>query len=62
MIEKTLQVVREAGKPVSVDYVAKRLGVNWQTARTLLLLLACKGKLRLVDTTKGWVFTLPGKL
>ena len=54
---KALQIVKHAGKPVSVNYVAKELGVNWQTARTILLLLVSEGKVKLVDTMKSWVFT-----
>jgi len=53
-----LEVVREAGVPVSIDYVAHHLGVSWHTARSILLRLAVKGKLKMIDTTKGPVFAL----
>ena len=53
---QVLKVVREAGVPVSIDYVAHHLGVSWHTARSILLRLAVKGKLKMIDTTKGPVF------
>ena len=55
---KALELIREAGMPVSIDYVARSLGVSWQTARTILLYLVIKGKLKMIDTTKGPVFIL----
>ena len=55
---KALEHIREAGMPVSVDYVARSLGVSWQTARTILLYLVIKGKLKMMDTTKGPVFII----
>jgi ribosomal protein S25 len=54
--DKVLQIVKYAGKPVSVNYIAKELKVNWSTARAILLLLVSEGKLKLIDTTKSWVF------
>jgi len=53
---EVLKIVKEAGRAVSVDYVAYHLGVSWGTARALLLGLAAKGKLKMIDTTKGPVF------
>jgi len=55
---RALELIREAGMPVSIDYVARRLGVSWQTARGILLYLTIKGKLKIMDTTKGPVFAL----
>jgi Mn-dependent DtxR family transcriptional regulator len=57
LMDKVLEIVGQAGKPVSIDYVAHHLGVSWHTARGLLLELAIKGKLKVIDTTKGYIFT-----
>ena len=56
---KALKIVKEAGRAVSVDYVAYHLGVSWGTARALLLKLAAKGLLESIETTYGMVFRLP---
>ena len=57
---KTLQLIKRAGKPVSVSYVAEKLGVHWQTARAILLLLAAEGYLEPIETTKSFIFVLRG--
>jgi len=54
--EAVKRVVAEAEKPVSIDYVAHQLGINWQTARAALLNLALKRQLIAVETTKSFVF------
>ena len=56
LMDKTLEIVEKAGKPVSIDYVAYNLGTSWHVARALLLELVAKGKLRMIDTTKGYIF------
>jgi len=57
---KVEEIVEKAGKPVSIDYVAYHLGVSWHTARALLLELATQGRLKAIETTKGYVF-VPGE-
>lgn len=56
LMDKTMEIVESAGKPVSIDYVAYHLGISWHSARALLLELVAKGKLRMIDTTKSYVF------
>jgi len=59
---KVLEVIRKAGIPVSIDYVAHQIGVSWHTARSILLKLAAEGKVKAINTTKSFVFALPGML
>lgn len=57
LIERTIQVIEEASpKPVSIDYVSKRLSLSWGTARALLFQLALEAKLQATKTTSGWIF------
>jgi hypothetical protein len=56
--ERALAAIAEAGKPVSVDYVAHSTGLAWHQARALLFRLVAEDKLSMLDTTKSWVFFL----
>jgi predicted ArsR family transcriptional regulator len=58
-MDRALELVKKAGKPVSIDYVAYHLGVSWHTARTYLFELVAQGKLKAIVTTRGYVF-VPG--
>lgn len=53
---KALGLVQANRLAVSVEFVAKKLGVSWGTARNLLLELALDGKVAAEKTTKAWVF------
>jgi predicted ArsR family transcriptional regulator len=53
--QKAIDIV-SVGMPVSIDYVAHRLGVGWNTAKAILLELALAGKLEAEKTTKSWIF------
>jgi len=53
---KALTSISDAGKPVSVDYVAHATGLAWHQARSLLFRLVAEGKISMLDTTKSWVF------
>jgi len=57
LMDRALEIVEKAGKPVSIDYVAYHLGVSWHSARALLLELVAMGKLKMIDTTKSYIFT-----
>ncbi|MEM2370757.1 MAG: FaeA/PapI family transcriptional regulator [Candidatus Bathyarchaeia archaeon] len=59
---KVLEIIEKAGKPVSIEYVAYHLGVSWHVARALLLELAAEGKIKMIDTTKSFVFSVPEKV
>lgn len=58
--EQVLQVLREVQIPVSIDYVAQRLGISWGTARAILLNMTIEGKLKSQKTTKSLIFSLNG--
>lgn len=58
-VERIITVVEAAGIPVSVDYVATNLNMNWASARAVLLQLSLEGRLKAVKTTKSWIFFLP---
>jgi hypothetical protein len=58
LLQGILKVIQDARMPVSVEYVAANLGLNWATTRTLLLELSLGGYLRATKTTKSWIFTL----
>jgi len=57
LMDKAAEIVEGAGKPVSIDYVAYRLSISWHVARALLLELAARGRLKMIDTTRGILFT-----
>lgn len=61
VLEKVLEILKQAKIPVSVDYVAKNVGVGWGTARGFLFELALQGEIIAEKTTKSWVFRLPQK-
>ncbi|GAI10115.1 unnamed protein product [marine sediment metagenome] len=56
--KETLEVIRKAEMPVSIQYVANHVNVAWHQARSQLFKLAMEGKIKAVDTTKSWVFYL----
>lgn len=56
--EKTIQILKDCNKPVSISYVAYNLKVCWSTARGLLLKMSLDGKIRAVETTRGFFFSL----
>jgi len=57
LMDKALEIVGKADKLISIDYVAYHLGVSWHVARALLLELVARGKLKMIDTTRGILFT-----
>jgi predicted ArsR family transcriptional regulator len=57
--KRALEIIVNAGMPVSIDYVAYNLKTTWPTARALLFKLASQGKVKAVKTTKSWIFTIP---
>ena len=54
--KQTLKLVNAAHLPVTVDYVATQCHVAWDTARALLLGLACQKKITATKTMKSWIF------
>jgi ribosomal protein S25 len=53
-----VDVLRQANMPVSVDFIAEKLGVAWGTARAILLSLSVQGVVVMTKTTKSFIFTL----
>ena len=60
--EKTKSEVKEYIKtldmPFSIQDIAKRFNIAWNTAKALLLELALEGEIKATKTTKSYVFTL----
>jgi len=56
-VGKVLHLIESTEMPVSVDFVARNLGLNWSTARALLMQLSLEGKLVAEKTTKSWIFS-----
>ena len=50
--------IATASFPVGIDYVAKKIGCNWGTARAILFNLMIDGRIRGQKTALGWVFFL----
>ena len=59
--KKIIQVIEEAGMPVSIQYVAYHVKVSWHTVRAILLKLAAEGKIKAMNTTKSWIFFIEKK-
>ncbi len=61
-IEKTKREIKEYIKtlnmPFTVQDIAKRFNIAWNTAKALLLELALEGEIKAMKTTKSYVFTL----
>ena len=53
---KVVKLIKAAGMPVSVEYIAHSLDIAWATARGILLELALKRKIIAEKTTKSWIF------
>lgn len=47
--------------PVSVEFVAQKLGIGWGTARAILLNLAIQGRVKMEKTTKSLIFSINEK-
>ena len=58
IVSKAMRAIRDAGMPVSIDYVAHNTGLAWHQARALLFKMALDGKVSMLTTTKGHVFSL----
>ena len=60
--EKTKREVKEYIKtlnmPFTVQDIAKRFNISWNTAKALLLELALEEEIKAVKTTKSYIFTL----
>ncbi len=59
--EQAMNLLKSAGTPCSISYVAKQLGIAWVTARALLLRLALEGKIKSQKTTTSFVFWINEK-
>ena len=55
-LQRVLEVVKNAGKPVSIEYVAYNTSISWATMKAILFRLVADGKLTALDTTKSWIF------
>ena len=57
-LQKVMEVIRAADKPVSIEYVSYNVKISWPTVKAILFRLVADGKLSALDTTKSWVFSL----
>jgi len=57
---RVLAAMRKVGKPVSIDYIAHETGLSWHTARAVLFKLAAEGRIKVLETTKSWIFLVEG--
>lgn len=55
--QKALEIVSGSRIPIDPEFVSKRVGIAWGTARFILLELALEGKVRATKTSKSWVFS-----
>jgi len=53
---KAVELLERKKMPLSVGYVAFHLKITWQTARGLLLKMSLGGKIRALETSKGYMF------
>jgi DNA-binding GntR family transcriptional regulator len=53
---KILEIVESAEEPVTIDDIARQLGINWHLARALLLELDAYAELKAIKTERGWAF------
>jgi hypothetical protein len=53
-----INLMRETGIPVDVEFVAQKLAIGWGTARAILLNLVVEGKVHMEKTTKSFIFLL----
>jgi hypothetical protein len=56
--EKAIQILKDYGKPASIGYVAHNLKVCWTTARGLLFKMSLAGKIRAIETSRGFFFAI----
>ena len=60
--EKTKSEVKEYIKtldmPFSIQDIAKKFDISWNTAKAILLELALEGEVKATKTTKSYVFTV----
>jgi len=54
--EEIRRYIRTRRTPFSVNDIAKKFNISWNTARTILLELALEGEVEAVKTTKSYVF------
>jgi hypothetical protein len=57
--EKVLAVLKASNMPCGIEYVGKKTGVPWVTARGALMDLALQGRVSIIRTQHGLLFTLP---
>jgi len=60
--EQIIKIMTVTQIPCDIEYVAKNVHMAWGTARSILLSLVIKGKIKCQNTTKGWIFWVEGEL
>ena len=54
------EYIRTLSKPFSVNDIAKKFDISWNTAKSILLELALEGEVNLMKTTKSYIFIPKG--
>ena len=58
--KKIREFLKQQKQPFSVNDVAKEFNISWTTARAILLELALEGEVKVMKTTKSYVFIPKG--
>jgi DNA-binding GntR family transcriptional regulator len=56
--QRTIEMMKKVGQPISIDWLAHNLGVGWGTARGILMNMALKRQIQALKTTKSFIFIL----
>ncbi len=58
--EEIIRFIKQQKEPFSVNDVAKEFNISWTTSRAILLELALEGEVKVMKTTKSYVFIPKG--
>ena len=58
--EEIRRFIKQQKQPFSVNDVAKEFNISWTTSRAILLELALEGEVKVMKTTKSYVFIPKG--
>jgi hypothetical protein len=56
MESNVLDLLEKENMPLTIGFVAFNLKITWQTARSLLLTMSLTGKIKALETSKGFLF------
>jgi predicted Rossmann fold nucleotide-binding protein DprA/Smf involved in DNA uptake len=53
---KAVTAVNQANKAVTADFISYKTGLAWASTKALLLEAALEGKIKALETSRGYVF------